>query len=89
MVDNKINGSDCGKCTHCLVCKYKNDFNDIRNAISEASVYKNSYDIVSEIAVNCKHYTSSLNTVTYRDSIGTITNPCDISTTYDISTTLI
>ena len=94
MVDNKINGSGCGSCIHCLVCQYRNDFNDVRNAISNATVYKNSdgkaslkkvtqYDIVSGITVNCKHYASINNTVTYRNDLNTMTNPYDISPTYD------
>lgn len=67
MVDNKINGSYCDNCSHCLVCQYRNDFNDVLDAISNANVYKNldgkasskkitQYDIVSNIIVNCKYY---------------------------------
>ena len=94
MADNKINGSGCGSCIHCLVCQYKNDFNDVRNAIFNAEVHKESdgkvslkkvtqYDIVSGITINCKHYASIPNTVTYRNYIDGIASTNDTSTTYN------
>lgn len=90
---NKVNGAKCDNCIHRLVCCHKDDFNDICKAVTDASVYKIEpdgktesmkkvidYGILSEIIINCRHFRKEVVTPRYQDSISTLTNPCDHST---------
>lgn len=88
-----VSGTKCDVCIHQSVCCHKNDFNDICKAVADASVHKIepdgktacmrkviNYDILSDIIVNCRHYRKETLNPRYQDSITTITNPCDSST---------
>lgn len=64
----KVVGETCICCVHRPVCKYQDDYNDIRKAISEASVSKRTedgkysmkkvvdYEVLNEIKLTCIHY---------------------------------
>lgn len=94
----KINAVSCSTCVHHSVCSYKEDFLDVCNAVLNANVNKHegdrkvriknvmNYDFLDEIVIKCKHYRKDAPTPRYQDSITTLTNPCDISTsTSDIN----
>lgn len=93
-MNEKISGSSCADCIHNPVCCYKQDFVDISKAVNESAVRKQLgsqgmhskkvilYDILDEIVIKCKHYHKEIPTPRYQDSITTLTNPCDISTSY-------
>lgn len=88
----KINAVGCSTCVHNQVCSYKEDFLDVCNAVLSVNVNKHEsdgkiriknvtkYDFLDEIEIKCKHYRKDVPTPRYQDSITTLTNPCDIST---------
>lgn len=94
-----VTRSSCNDCVHKSVCSYKEDFHDVCNAVAGADVHKyidnrkvkitnvlTYKDILDEIAIKCKHYRKDTPTQRYQDSITTLTNPCDISTSTSTST---
>lgn len=93
----KINAVSCSTCVHHSVCCYKEDFLDVCNAVLNANVNKRegdrkvsiknvmNYDFLDEIVIKCKHYHKETPTPRYQDSIRTLTNPCDISTSTSTS----
>ena len=66
----EVNGHNCTDCAHEAVCCHKANFIDIRREFLE--VANNDYDIVSEIAVKCRHYCTKAITTS---NISPITNP--------------
>lgn len=97
-MNEKITGSTCADCIHSPVCCCKQDFLDICKAVNDSSVIKQLgsqgisskkatlYDILDEIVIKCKYYRKETPTPRYQDSITTLTNPCDISTSTSTST---
>lgn len=96
-MNEKVTGSNCIDCIHSSVCCYKQDFLDICKAVSGSTVMKQLgsqgmssnkvtlYDILDEIVIKCKHYRKDTPIPRYQDSITTLTNPCDISTSTSTS----
>lgn len=44
----------CTRCVHCPVCRYKNDYLDIVNAIARLPKRPLEYDFIDGIFVKCK-----------------------------------
>lgn len=97
-MNEKVTGSSCMDCIHNSVCSYKQDFLDICSAVAESKVVKQLgsqgmsskkvalYDVLDEIVIKCKYYRKDVPTPRYQDSITTLTNPYDISTSTSTST---
>lgn len=90
MID-AIKEVSCTRCLHQEVCKYKQDFLDICNAVSSSTVNRpcedgkkvqttpiTNLDCLGGIQIECRYY--QMQAINPRLFDTTITNPCDIHT---------
>ena len=90
MID-AIKEVSCTRCLHQEVCKYKQDFLDICNAVSNSTVNRpcedgkkvqttpiTNLDCLGGIQIECRYY--QMQAINPRLFDTTITNPCDIHT---------
>ena len=89
MIDNIIKEVSCTRCLHQEVCRHKQDFIDICNAVSSSIVNRpcedgkkvemthiTNFDFLGDIQIECRYYQAQVINPRLFNHGDPITNPC-------------